>query len=46
MASFTELEIWKQARKIRIIVANMVKYFPSEKKFRLAATYQMFKINR
>jgi four helix bundle protein len=36
MASFTELETWKQARKIRIIVANMVKNFPSEEKFRLA----------
>lgn len=35
MASFTELETWKQARKIRIIVANMVKRFPSEEKFRL-----------
>ena len=36
MASFTELETWKQARKIRMIVSNMVKYFPSEEKFRLA----------
>jgi four helix bundle protein len=35
MASFTELETWKQARKIRIIVANMVKRFSSEEKFRL-----------
>ena len=36
MASFTELETWKQARKIRMIVSNMVKNFPSEEKFRLA----------
>src|ERR1700761_3485216 len=35
MASFTELETWKQARKIRMIVSNMVKSFPSEEKFRL-----------
>ena len=35
MASFTELETWKQARKIRMIVANMVKLFPPEEKFRL-----------
>ena len=36
MASFTELETWKQARKIRIFVAQLVKSFPSEEKFRLA----------
>ena len=36
MASFTELETWKQARKIRMIMSNMVKNFPSEEKFRLA----------
>jgi four helix bundle protein len=36
MASFTELETWKQAREIRMIVSNMVKNFPSEEKFRLA----------
>ena len=36
MASFTELETWKQARKIRMIIANMVRSFPPEEKFRLA----------
>jgi hypothetical protein len=36
MASFTELETWKQARKIRLAVAQMVKDFPSEEKFRLS----------
>ncbi|ASU34800.1 four helix bundle protein [Mucilaginibacter xinganensis] len=35
MASFTELETWKQARKIRNIVSALVKKFPSEEKFRL-----------
>ncbi|HJP64327.1 MAG TPA: four helix bundle protein [Mucilaginibacter sp.] len=35
MASFTELETWKQARKIRMIIAKMVRSFPPEEKFRL-----------
>lgn len=35
MASFTELETWKQARKIRIIIARLTKSFPVEEKFRL-----------
>jgi four helix bundle protein len=35
MASFTELETWKQARKIRIFISEIVKQFPSEEKFRL-----------
>ncbi len=44
MASFTELETWKQARKIRMIVANMVKSFPLEEKFRL--TDQLIRCSR
>lgn len=36
MASFTQLETWKQARKIRQIVSEMVKQLPAEEKFRLA----------
>jgi four helix bundle protein len=36
MASFTELEIWKQVRKIRLEIARLVKSFPSEEKYRLA----------
>jgi four helix bundle protein len=35
MASFTELEVWKQARKIRQAIAELVKNFPQEEKFRL-----------
>jgi len=35
MASFTELETWKQAREIRIFVSEITKKFPSEEKFRL-----------
>lgn len=35
MASFTELETWKQARKIRVIVSSVTKKFPVEEKFRL-----------
>src|SRR5260370_29625389 len=35
MASFTELETWKQARKIRIFVSETIKKFPLEEKFRL-----------
>lgn len=36
MASFTELETWKQARKIRLFVSHVTKSFPPEEKFRLA----------
>jgi four helix bundle protein len=36
MASFTDLETWKQARKIRNLVSDLVKRFPAEEKFRLA----------
>ncbi|MFD2871845.1 four helix bundle protein [Mucilaginibacter ximonensis] len=35
MASFTELEVWKQSRKIRIWVSALAKRFPSEEKYRL-----------
>ncbi|WP_224746620.1 four helix bundle protein [Mucilaginibacter rigui] len=35
MASFTELETWKQSRKIRNIVSDLVKKFPVDEKFRL-----------
>ena len=36
MASFTDLETWKQARKIRVWVSELVKGFPTEEKYRLA----------
>ena len=36
MASFTELETWRQARKIRMLVSELVKKFPSEEKFRFS----------
>lgn len=36
MASFKELETWKQARKIRNIVSALIKTFPAEEKYRLA----------
>jgi four helix bundle protein len=35
MGSFTELETWKQARKIRNFISDLVKTFPIEEKFRL-----------
>ena len=35
MASFTELETWKYARKIRILISDLVKRFPIEEKHRL-----------
>jgi 23S rRNA-intervening sequence protein len=35
MASFTELETWKQARKIRVFISDLTKKFPSEERFRL-----------
>lgn len=44
MASFTELETWKQARKIRIHIADITKSFPSEEKFRL--TDQLIRCSR
>lgn len=36
MASFTELEVWKQSRKIRMWVTDLTKRFPGEEKYRLA----------
>jgi four helix bundle protein len=36
MASFTELETWKQAKKIRIRILELTKTFPSDEKYRLA----------
>ncbi|QEC80541.1 four helix bundle protein [Mucilaginibacter ginsenosidivorax] len=44
MASFTELETWKQARKIRTSVSDLVKSFPNEEKFRL--TDQIIRCSR
>jgi four helix bundle protein len=44
MASFTELETWKQARKIRILISTLTKKFPSEEKFRL--TDQLIRCSR
>ncbi|MES2378829.1 MAG: four helix bundle protein [Bacteroidota bacterium] len=35
MASFTELEVWKQSRKIRTSISNLVRNFPTEEKYRL-----------
>jgi len=35
MASFTELEVWKQSRKIRNWISELTKSFPSEEKYRL-----------
>jgi len=36
MASFTELEVWKQARVIRRYISALTKTFPAEEKYRLA----------
>lgn len=44
MASFTELETWKQARKIRNIISELVKRFPIEEKYRL--TDQIIRCSR
>jgi four helix bundle protein len=44
MASFTELETWKQAQKIRMLISNLVKSFPNEEKFRL--TDQIIRCSR
>ena len=44
MASFTELETWKQAREIRIFVSDITKKFPAEEKFRL--TDQIIRCSR
>ncbi|WP_439694729.1 four helix bundle protein [Mucilaginibacter sp. AW1-7] len=44
MASFIELETWKQARKIRMSISDIVKSFPNEEKFRL--TDQIIRCSR
>jgi four helix bundle protein len=44
MASFTELEVWKQARKIRRWISELTKTFPSEEKYRL--TDQIIRASR
>jgi len=44
MASFTELEVWKQARKIRMDVSRLVKSFPPEEILRL--TDQLIRASR
>ncbi len=44
MASFTELEAWKQARKIRNLISILTKKFPAEEKFRL--TDQIIRCSR
>ncbi len=36
MASFTELEVWKQARVIRRHISALAKTFPSDERYRLA----------
>lgn len=36
MASFTELEVWKQSRKIRNFISTLTKTFPTEEKYRLS----------
>jgi four helix bundle protein len=33
--SFTELEVWKKARQLKIDIEMLVKTFPAEEKFRL-----------
>ncbi len=33
--SFTDLEVWKSARKLKIRIWNLVKNFPPEEKYRL-----------
>lgn len=35
MASFTELEVWKEAKKIRNFISALTKRFPGEEKYRL-----------
>ena len=41
---FTDLEVWKSARKLKIIIWNLTKKFPTEEKFRL--TDQIIKSSR
>ncbi len=35
MASFTDLDVWKKAREIRLYISELVKSFPKEETFRL-----------
>jgi len=35
MASFTDLDVWKKSREIRIYISDLVKIFPEKEKFRL-----------
>src|SRR3954462_3144328 len=44
MASFTELETWKQARKIRVLISGVTKKFPADERFRL--TDQLIRCSR
>ena len=44
MASFTELETWKQARKIRTLISGLTKKFPADEKYRL--TDQLIRCSR
>src|ERR1700744_1741167 len=44
MASFTELETWKQARKIRIFISKLTRNFSSEEKYSL--TDQIIRCSR
>jgi len=44
MASFTELEVWKQSRRIRTWVSEITKSFPVEEKYRL--TNQIIRSSR
>lgn len=34
--SFTELNVWKEARNFQLFICNLSKSFPTEEKFRLA----------
>ena len=34
--SFTDLDVWKSTRKLKIRIWNLVKMFPPEEKFRLS----------
>ena len=36
MSNFTDLEVWKKARNIRLEVFKLTKIFPQEEKYRLA----------
>jgi four helix bundle protein len=42
--TFEDLEVWKQARLLKIDIQNLVKTFPAEEKFRL--TDQLIRSSR